>query len=147
MSNPLINQGSLNRLLGSIVIPGFAYLSVISPFLGKDGISISLEGDASQLHGTMTGGVPSPEPYQMATITANILKTNGLGAAYKLQFETDTTIGNVSVITDTIALPPYDFDTCVLQSVQEVKFDGNQPGMVIKIRGIYRINSAAFFGS
>lgn len=147
MANPLISQGVLNRLLGSVVIPGVAYLSVTAPFLSKEGISIAFEGEASKLHGTMTGGVPSPEPYQFVTVTFHILKTNGLGQAYKLQFETDTTLGNVSVVTDTVALQPYDLDTCVLESVDAITLDGNQPAMAVKIRGIYRINSNAFFGA
>lgn len=147
MSNPLIQQGSLNRLLGGIIIPGLPYLSVSSPFLGKEGVSITLDGEASQLHGTMTGGVPSPEPWQFATITAHILKTNGLGAAYKNQFETDTNIGNVSVFTDTVALPPYDFDTAVLQNQSGIDLSGTKPDFVVTIKCIYRINSALFLGA
>jgi hypothetical protein len=147
MSNPLINQGSLNRLLGSVIIPALPYLTVTAPFLAKEGISIALEGAASDLHPTMTGGVPSPAPYQFAQITIHVLKTNALGQAYKTQFETNTTLGNVAVTTDTVALLPYNFDTCVLESVDPITLAGDIPGMAVKIRGIYRINSAAFFGS
>ena len=145
MSNPQVNQGSLNRLLASVVFSDVPYLSVTSPFLGKEGISVGFEGDASMLLPTMTGGVPSPEPYQIANVTMHLLRTTVLGAAYKLQMETNTTLGSMNVISDTITLPPYQLDTCVLKSVQEITFDGNQPGMVVRIQGIYRINSAAFF--
>jgi hypothetical protein len=147
MSNPRIEQGSLNRLLASVVFAEFGYLNVTSPFLAKEAISIAFEGDTSQLIGTLTGAVTSPEPYIFATVTMHILRTQALGAAYKLQIENNTTMGSVNVYPDTKGFPPFQFDTCVLQSMQDIQLDGNQPGLIIKLRGVYRINASSFFGS
>jgi hypothetical protein len=147
MANPLIQQGSLNRLLASVVYADFPQLNVTCPFLGRDAISIAFEGETSQLIGTLTGAVTSPEPYVFATVTMHILRTQFLGDAYKTQIETDTTMGSVNIIPDTVTLEPFQLDTCVLQSLQEIAFDGNQAGLIIKLRGVYRINSNAFFSS
>lgn len=147
MSNPLIQQGTLNRLLASVVFADFPQLTVICPFLSKEAISIAFEGETSQLIGTLTGAVVSPEPYIFATVTMHLVRSQFLAAAYKAQIETDTTMGSVTVIPDTITLTPFQLDTCVLQSMQEIAFDGNQAGLIIKLRAVYRINSSAFFNS
>lgn len=147
MANPKIYQGTLNRLLASVVYAEFPQLNVTCPFLGKDAISITFDGETSQLLGTLTGAVPSPQPYLIATVTMNILRSQVLGTAYKLQIETNTTMGSVTVIPDSIALTPFQLDTCVLQSMDEIMFDGNQPGLIVKLQGVYRINSSAFFGA
>jgi hypothetical protein len=147
MSNPQINQGTLNRLLASVVFASFQQLNVTSPFMGKEAVSLAFDGETSGLHPTLTGAVPSPEPYVFANVTIHILKTQILGAVFKAQYESNTTMGSVTVIPDTVTLPPYQLEDCVLSGVQDLDLSGNNPGMVIKLRGIYRINSTAFFGS
>lgn len=142
MANPQVPQGTLNRLRGSVVFGNLPTLNVTAPFLAKEAISIAFDGDGAVLIPTMTGGVQSPEPYVVATITANILKTQNLAALFKAQFELDTNIGPISVYSDTATLPEYDFDNCVMLGVSELMFDGNQAGFVVRFRGIYQINSA-----
>jgi hypothetical protein len=147
MSNPRIEQGSINRLLASVVFADFPELNVTSPFLSKEGISIAWEGETSLLLGTMTGAVTSPAPYIFAMVTMHLVKSQFLAEAYKQQIETSTTMGSVNVIPDTITLSPYQLDTVVLESMQEQLYNGTQEGLVIKLKGVYRINSDAFFSS
>lgn len=147
MANPLIAQGSLNKLLANVVYAEFPELNVISSFLTKEGISLSLEGDASLLIGTMTAAVPSPEPYQMCTVTMHILRTQGMGTVYKQQFETNTLMGSVSVIPDTSALEPYELISCVLKSVAPLNMNGTDAGFVVTLQGIYQINADMFLSA
>jgi len=147
MSNPQVVQGTLNRLLASVVYASFTNLNVTAPYLAKEAISIAFEGDTAMLINTMTGAVTSPEPYQLATVTIHLLRTQALAEAYKAQIETNTTMGSVTVYPDTTALAPYQLNNCVLQSVQEIAFDGSQAGLVVRLRGVYAINSSLFAAS
>jgi hypothetical protein len=56
-------------------------------------------------------------------------------------------MGSVTVIPDTVALLPYQFHDCVLQSVRDMALDGNQPEMIVVLRGVYNINATAFFNA
>jgi hypothetical protein len=141
-TNPLIAQGTLNRLRGSVVIPDHSGLNVTAPYLGKEGIGLALEGEATGIIPTMTGIVTSPEPYMIVSVTLNILKTNGLAARYKAQMEDNTVIGNITVIPDTSALPNYLLYNCAIESVQPMKLSGEDAGFVVTLRGYYVINNA-----
>ena len=88
MANPQIQQGTLNRLLASVVYANFTQLNVTSGYLSREAISLAFDGDTSQLIGTLTGAVTSPEPYIYGTVTMHLLRTQGLANAYKQQYET-----------------------------------------------------------
>ena len=147
MANNLIQQGTLNRLLASVVYADFQQLNVTSGYLAKEAISIGFEGDTSMLIGTLTGAVTSPEPYMFGTVTIHLLRTQALGDAYKQQIETNTTMGSVTIYPDTQTLSPVQLNNCVLQSIQETAFDGNQAGLVVRLRGVYNINSTMYAAS
>ncbi len=147
MANNLIQQGTLNRLLASVVYADFAQLNVTSGYLAKEAISIGFEGDTSMLIGTLTSAVTSPEPYMFGTVTIHLLRTQALGNAYKQQIETNTTMGSVTIYPDTQALSPFQLNNCVLQSIQETAFDGNQAGLIVRLRGVYNINSTMYAAS
>lgn len=141
MATPHIVQGTLNRLLASVVYSDFGSLNVTSPYLAKEAISINFEGELSQLIGTLTGAVTSPEPYIFANVTMHLLRTQALADAYKTQIETNTTMGSVAIYPDNTVLEPFQFNNCVLSNIQEVAFDGTQAGLIIHLRGVYLINS------
>jgi len=141
-TNPLIAQGTLNRLRGSVVVPSFSTLNVTSPYLGKAGIKLSLDGETTTMIPSMTGTVTSPEPYQMASVTIDLLKTNGLAALYKAQMENNSVIGNITVIPDTSALPTYQMINCAIESVRELDFAGENASFMVVIRGYYIVNNA-----
>jgi hypothetical protein len=142
MAAPLIQQGTLNRLRGSVVYATNATLNVTAPYLAREAISIAFEGDAGMLIPTLTGGVTSPEPYQMATVTINLLKSQALANAYKTQIETNVNVGDISVIADSATLSDYQIGNCVLKGIRDVTYDGNVPGFVVTLTGVYQVNSA-----
>jgi hypothetical protein len=141
VGNPLIAQGTLNRLRASVIWPANASLNVVASYLGRGGISLALEGDSTQFIGTMAGVVTSPEPYQMIGLTINLLKSQQLGSLYKTAMETNALIGDGTVRADVTTLPPYQIYNCAIQSVQELRFSGDDAGFVVRIRGYYLLNS------
>lgn len=143
MTNPLISQGTLNRLKASIVWNNNSSLNVTPSFLNKEGIRLSLDGEATKFFPTQTGAVTSPEPYMMITVTVNLLKTQSLSAQYKAQFELSTLLGDGVVRPDTsTGLTPYEITNCALEGVPQQSFNGEDPGWVVSIRGYYLINSS-----
>jgi hypothetical protein len=140
--NPQIPLGTLNRLRGSIVVPANTALNVTAPYLGKEGIRLGLDGDATVYLPAMAGAVTSPEPYMMATILVHLLKTQNLASIYKQQMETMTLIGDVTITPDTAALDPYNITNCAISSVAELNFSGDDAGWNVTLRGYYLINSA-----
>jgi hypothetical protein len=141
-SNPLVAQGTLNRLRGSVKFTNFPALNVTAPYLTKEGISLALEGEATTVLPQMVGVVTSPEPYMVASATINVLKTNGLAAQFKAQMEDASVVGDMTVTTDTSALGTYTITNASIESVREMKFNGEEAGWTITLKGTYNINNS-----
>lgn len=140
--NPLISQGSLNRLRASVVWPANPTLNVTPSFLGKEMIGLALEGESATYIPTATGATTSPEPYMMIALSIHLLKTQNLAAQYKAQMEFLATIGDGTVRPDASSLPPYAIVNCSISSVRELKFNGTDAGFMVSVKGYYLINSS-----
>jgi len=143
-ANPLINQGVLNRVRGSVLFIDNPQLNVSAPFLGKQGISTAPEGDVAGYIGTMTGAVPSPEPYLIMTVSLHLLKTQSFGDLWKQQIETQAIIGDLTVYPDAATLSNYVYTNCTIKSFGELNFAGEDPSYMVTLQGTYNINSAMF---
>jgi hypothetical protein len=141
MANPIVPQGTLNRLRGSVTVAGNPGLNVTASYLGKDGISMSFDGAANTAIDTMVGIVQSPEPYQRVTLAIHLLKTQALAELWKQQIESNVLIGDVVIKTDASTLNPYQLSNCAVVNVNPLKFDGTDAGWVVMVVGIYYINS------
>jgi hypothetical protein len=141
MANPLVAQGVLNRLRGSVVFASFPSLNVTASFLGEEGIRLALEGEATTFINTMAGAVTSPEPYQVCNLTINLLKTQPLANQFKSQMEQNTLLGDCTVRADASNLSPYQLINSAIQGVRELSFNGKDAGWVVMIKGYYNINS------
>jgi len=142
MSNPMIPQGTLNRLRGSANFVANPQLNVTAPYLGKAGITLALDGDSVVYIPTMSGAVTSPEPYMMITCVVNILKTQNLADVFKKQLELNAVIGDFVVTPDASTLSTYYINNASIKSVKELTFNGEDAGMAITLSGYYQINSA-----
>jgi len=140
-ANPLVDQGSLNRVRGSVVIPNFSSLNVTAAFLGKQAISLGLQGSAVTYIPTQTGAVTSPEPYMMVNCRVALLKTQALAGAYKSQMELDARIGNYTVIPDASTLPNYSIVNGSIADIGEMSFAGEDPVYLVTLMGYYCVNS------
>lgn len=139
--NPYVPQGTLNKVRASVVFTNFPTLNITASNLGKAGISLGFTGNYAELIGTMTGTVPSPEPYVQAELTINMLKTQGLSDQYKTQLETNTVIGDLVVVPDASTLSNYPLSNCAIMSVRELVFNGTEPTLVVVIQGSYFVNN------
>jgi hypothetical protein len=115
--------------------------------LGKEGIRLALEGNATDYFPSMTGAVPSPAPYQICTLTLSLLRSQSFSNQYKAQFESTTLMGLATIYPDII--PPngigtYILNNCVLESVREMTFAGEDPNWVVTAKGFYLVNSTLF---
>lgn len=141
VGNPNIPQGTLNRLRGSMSFPSYPGLNITAPFLGRDGIRLSFDGQTTMTYGTMSGTIQSPEPYQMATATVHLLKTNGLAQAFENQRLLNSVIGPATIVTDTPSLGAYNLNNCAIANVRELSFSGTDPVYAVTITGYYGINN------
>lgn len=147
MPNPFANQGTLNRVKASVTWLDFPELNVTAPFLGRDGISLGLEGNSTTFLPTLTGTVVSPEVYMMIGLTIHLLKPQNLGSLYKAKMEDNAMLGNGVVRPDLnintgVGLTPYDILNCAIESVREMRFNGTDEGFVIMCRGFYPVNNS-----
>ena len=141
--NPLIDQGVLNRLKGSVVWTDFPALNVTSPFLDREGINLRLEGEMSAQHGTMTGLVQSPEPYVPVSVVIALLKTQPLSDAYKTQIEQTVLLGPGTVWPDvSTGLSQFQLNNMSIQSVGELLLNGTTPIFGVTCRGYYVVNNS-----
>lgn len=143
-SNPLIIPPSLNRIRASVLFQDFPQLSVTAPFLGKRGISLSFQGDATAYLETMTGAVTSPEVYLRCTLTIYLIKTLFLAQAFKTQLELSTLLGPATVRPDTGAMQPYNLTQCAVINPGDQDFSGADADYLIRIGGVYQVNAALF---
>jgi len=146
MADPLVALGSLNRLRASILWIAHPELNVTASFLGVDGIRLGLDGGAVAFLPAMTGTVASPEPYQMITLSANLLKTQQLAELYKAQMELDARIGDGTIYPDVAlsqqGIGTYMVKNCAIESVAELAFSGTDAGFRVTFRGYYLVNSS-----
>lgn len=140
--NPLIAQGTLNRLRASVNITNFPQLNVTASYLGKAGVSLTLEGESTTYIPTMVGAVTSPEPYMMVSCTINLLRTQGLAALYKAQMEDDSRVGDFIITPDAITLPTYTIVNGAIESIKEMPMNGEDAGYVVTMKGYYIVNNA-----
>src|ERR1700761_379221 len=105
-THPLIQQGTLNRVRCSVVVPGFTNLNITSSYMSKSFARLTYEGNFSDLIGTATGGVSSPEPYVFASLTVGILRTQALANQWRQQSELLSNVGDITVYSDSAAWDP-----------------------------------------
>ena len=120
MAQQYIDQGTLNRLQASVVMASYPALNVVSGYLGTEGIRVAFDTNATDLLNTMTGMVSSPTPYQACTLTMAIVKSTPLSDLFKMQFESTTLIGLVTVWPDATQLSPFNLENMALENVREV---------------------------
>ena len=141
MSFPNVSQGTINRLKGSLIFVNYPSLNITAAFLGKDGFSCQFSSPATDRLPTMTGGVNSPAPYRIATMSVHLVKSQGLAQSWKAQEESKTILGPATFRPDVANFPPYQFDNCSLDGIQNLTVNGMDPNFVIAIGGYYYINS------
>lgn len=141
MPNPLISQGVFNRVRGAIRFTEHPELNVTASYLTQEGIDIAFQGDAGVLLPTMTGGASSPQPYQMINFRVHLVRSQVLAQLFKNQIEQDTFLGQAMVFTDTSTLGDFAIRQATLRSMEDFSPNGQDPGVVVSLFGIYDVNA------
>ena len=140
-ANPQVPQGVLNLVRANVQVTSFPQLNVTAPFLGAGGITISWNGPATTFINTLTGRVPSPEPYQPVTIGIHLIKSQSLSALWEAQRVSLTVVGNILVYTDAAQMPTYPFSNCAIETVGEITVNGKSSEYMVTLGGTYVINN------
>lgn len=138
---PLTPQGSLNRVLTSVIVTDLPQLNVSASFMSKALSQLTFDDDAADQIGTVIGIVNSPKPWIMGNLVVNILRSQALAGLYYAQLQANTSIGSVTVYTDSTTLGPFTLQNCSLMHVDPGPFDGMDPTTKVTIKGEYRTNS------
>jgi hypothetical protein len=150
-----VPQGVLNRVAALVTFDSGPLFPITPYLLGREGIRLTLEGNATDYFPTMTGAVPSPAPFQIATLTIALLKSQPQSDQVKAQFENNTLLGQITITPDVSAvanafvnggnvLGKYTILNCVLESVNAMSFAGEEPTWVVTIKGYYEVNAFMF---
>jgi hypothetical protein len=140
-TNPLVSQGVLNRLRASVNVIDSPELNGSASFFGESGVSLALEGQATGQIGTLVGVANSPEPYLMASVVINLLKTQSLAALWKARMEKDSQLGEIVITPDAVAIGTYYLYNASIESVKDMQLNGKDAGYTVTVKGIYYINS------
>ncbi len=141
-SNPQIAQGVINRIRGNIQIASFPALNVTASFLGDQGFSFTRAGPATTMINTLTGRVPSPEPYQPVDIEIHLVKSQALASAWEAQLQTLSIIGSILVYTDAATMPNYQFTQCAISNIAAISANGKSADYTLTLTGTYIVNNS-----
>lgn len=140
MTNPLVAQGTLNRVRCSVIVPGDTALNIDSSYMGKSFATITFDGSFAGQIETGTGVVNSPEPYVMSTISVGLLRTQALSNAWLVQSKKNSDIGQVIIHSDSAAFTPISLATCVINMIEPGVYDGTDPVVKLAIKGVFYLN-------
>ena len=141
-TNPLLIPGNLNRIKGTILVPGNTALNITAPYLGKEGIVIAPQtAVVTQMQG-MTTVVNSEEPYQLVQVTAMVIKSLALSAAYINQIQQSPSLGTVTITPDTNTMAPFNLYNVAIVNWNQISMAGTQPDFAIVFQGQYNISNS-----
>lgn len=143
-ANTATPLGVLNRLRTQVQIPSFPQLNITPAFLGKRSVRLTREGRIVENLDSLTGIVPSPEPYVKMGIHINLLKSQALANLYEQQLQTQAIIGQVIVRTDAATLQQFSINNASIINVEELSFAGDTPDYMISIEGYYPTNASLY---
>ena len=141
-TNPTLVPGNLNRIRGTILVPSNATLNITAPYLGKEGIVIAPQtAVVTQMQG-MTTVVNSEEPYQLVQVTAMVIKSLALSAAYINQIQQSPSLGTVTITPDTNTMAPFNLYNVAIVNWNQISMAGTQPDFAIILQGQYNISNS-----
>lgn len=142
MANPLIGQGTLNRLKASVVFNDYPQLNVTSSFLMPEAIDWMPEGNVTAALPSLTGYVPSPEPYQMARVAIHLVRSQAFANQWKQQIENNSLLGDATIRPDTATMDPWTLNNVSITSMERMGFGGRDAGFTVNLQGTWNINLA-----
>lgn len=139
--NPLVPQGFLNRVRGQLSVTDIPALNISASYLAREGISMRPLAAATDVIGTMAGTVGSQVPYQQVEITAHMLRTQALAAAWQRRLRSDTALGESVLTLDTTAMEDFTVLNTFLVNFQELTIAGSDVAFVVTLSGYITVNN------
>ena len=139
-TNPLIQQGTLNRVRCAVLFGSYSNLNVTSEYMSKSFATITFDDPFVTQIPTATGIVNSPEPYVMSTISFGLLRTQPLATSWLSQINATSTLGAVTIVSDTSAFAPISLANASVLTFNPSSFDGLDATVSTTIRGVYYPN-------
>jgi len=146
MANPNVPQGNLNKLIASMNFASNAALNITPSYLGRGGIRITFTGKIVENLPSMTGVVPSPEPYVPFTATIELLKSQAFSDVWKQTYEQDAYVGDTTVWPDATTLSPFQLQNASITGVRDMPFNGSDATFAVTIEGSYAVNQGLYPG-
>lgn len=140
--NPLVPQGTLNRVRTAIVFSNYPALNITAPYMGASFAQLSFAGQYGLALPTGTGVVTSNEPYVMANVTVGLLKSQALAQEWLSQVQLNCAIGPVTTYGDSATIPPIYLDNCIVTDWEPSAYDGKDPVIRLTIHGVFYTNSS-----
>ena len=140
-TNPLVAQGTLNRIRCHVVVPSFTELNITSSYMTKNFATISFDDNFTDQIPTATGVVNSPAPYTMASLSVGLIRTQSLAQSWLAQSQATSILGEVVIHSDTAAWPAITISQASILHIQPGPFDGMDPTVQLSIRGVYYLNN------
>lgn len=140
-TNPMIQQGTLNRIRTQVVVPNFTNLNVTASYMGKTMARLTLEGKFTGQIETPTGIVNSPNPFVPASLAISLLRTQALSNAWLQQAQAYSVLGPVTAYSDSSAFQPAYIDNASITDFDPGAFDGSDPVVRVVVRGIFYLNN------
>ncbi|OYV61583.1 MAG: hypothetical protein B7Z69_00530 [Actinobacteria bacterium 21-73-9] len=140
-SNPLIAQGTLNRVAGRVVFANLLALNVMPSNLGQRGISLRVTGEPTTMIETMTGMITSPAPFVPVDVMIPLLRTQPLANAWQSQIVLYSVLGNVTIYTDAPTYSPYALNNVGVTAIGDQTFDGKEGTITYTLKGTLPINN------
>jgi len=145
--NPFTQQGNLNRLYTNVIVPNFPALNVTAPYMGKGQAHLTFDGNFNNQIPTATSIVNAPEPYIMAHISVNLLRSQPLANLWLAQVQSQTIIGPVTIYSDSTAFAAITLLQCSIMGFDPGAYDGSDPVLRVTITGQYPINNSMWSGA
>ncbi|UGC97726.1 hypothetical protein PQD17_gp13 [Pantoea phage PdC23] len=141
MGNPLVAQGVLNRVRGTLSVTDTPALTVTASYLGKEGISIRPMGNATDILPTMAGTVQSQVPYQQVEITVHLLRTQSMGASWQSRIASNTDLGEVVVTPDAATFGDFTVYNTAIVTFGDFAVAGMDAGYQLTLSGYIITNN------
>lgn len=139
--NQYTDQGTLDRLRGTVTVTNIPTLNVTGDFLGVGGITIAPSGNVTDFINTMTGRVASSVPYIPVEVTINMIRSQTLAAAWYNQARTNSLLGDMTITPDVTTFPNITLRNCGITTLPSQSYAGTDPSFDIVISGYMIVNS------
>lgn len=140
-TNPMVSQGTLNRVRASVIVPAYTNLNINSSHMSTKLLTGAPDEDFTEQPETATGIVNAPNPYVRYTVTVGILRTQALAYAWLQQAEATTAIGRIVIHSDTSAFPQIRIHNASIIKIDPGAYDGRDPIVDLVLRGIKYVNN------